>query len=282
MHPQASSVNSSVQYTPKINPSPVIIDILQSPCCQRPYDNKSSSSDTESESSTSQKHIFRSSPPTSPPPPINNSDTIRKHTSDARALMHSKFHPYTCQMAPPPLELRFAMKCLGRSSSTDVGFEDVVKGKQKFKRGLLSLSDTVLHKAYVAKLASKNSILTRLSLTETEVDALEKQADLLRTIQAEDKEELSASKQELDSIKEVLIDHGLDPPEHVAYKHAVYANDLIALTIADMQLHQIDISTNSRARSGNVFEQLSEISEDEESVSGSDKYFSDDLVYKDN
>ncbi|KIK76800.1 hypothetical protein PAXRUDRAFT_168734 [Paxillus rubicundulus Ve08.2h10] len=185
-------------------------------------------------------------------------------------------------MAPQPLELCFAMKCLGCSSSTDVGFEDIVEGKKKFKCGLSSLSDIVICKAYFAKLASKNSILTCLYLTETEVDALEKQADFLHVIQAEDREELSTSNQELDSIKEVLINCGLNPQEHVVYKHAVYADGLIALTIADMQLHQINVSCNSWAMSRNVSGQLSVISGDEESVSGLDRYFSNDLVYEDN
>ena len=132
-------------------------------------------------------------------------------------------------------------------------------------------------------MASKRTILARVSLAQTEVDALEKQADLLRAIEAEHSEELAASDEELGCIMDVLADRGIDPHEHAAYQHAVYADELNALTMSDMQLHQITALLNRQVgENEKVTSRLTEVSEDEESASvGSDGHISDDLVYED-
>ncbi|KIK80000.1 hypothetical protein PAXRUDRAFT_108770, partial [Paxillus rubicundulus Ve08.2h10] len=50
----------------------------------------------------------------------------------------------------------------------------------------------------------------------------------LHAIQWEDNEELSAIDEELDCIKGVLADCGITVKDHMAFKHTVYSNNLIA------------------------------------------------------
>ena len=76
-------------------------------------------------------------------------------------------------------------------------------------------------------------------MAQTEVDALEKQAELLRAIAVEHNMELFTSDKELGCVLSVLTDRGIDPQEH-----AVYADELISLTMSDMQLHQITTLLN--------------------------------------
>ncbi|KIK79228.1 hypothetical protein PAXRUDRAFT_16443 [Paxillus rubicundulus Ve08.2h10] len=114
------------------------------------------------------------------------------------------------------------MKFLGHSSYTELGFEDVVEGRQKFQHCLNQLSDTVVCKAYQAKMAAKICILNHLSLTQSEIYAQEKQVDFLCAIQGEDNKELSVTDEELDYIKGVLTDHSIAIEDHMAFKHTVY------------------------------------------------------------
>ena len=51
----------------------------------------------------------------------------RKSIEEGHSLMKQRYQPYKQHQALPPLELRFSMKSLGCSSSTDIGFEDVVE-----------------------------------------------------------------------------------------------------------------------------------------------------------
>jgi len=56
--------------------------------------------------------------------------------------------------------------------------------------------------------------------------------------------ELFTSDKELGCVLSVLTDRRIDPQEHAAYQHAVYADELVALTMSDMQLHQITTLLN--------------------------------------
>ena len=71
-----------------------------------------------------------------------------------------------------------------------------------------------------------------------------KQAELLCAIAAEHNMELFTSDKELGCVLSVLTDRGINPQEHAAYQHAVYTDELIALTMSDMQLHQITALLN--------------------------------------
>ncbi|KIK74666.1 hypothetical protein PAXRUDRAFT_19646 [Paxillus rubicundulus Ve08.2h10] len=179
------------------------------------------------------------------------------------------------------------MKSLGCSSYTELGFEDVVEGRQKFQCGLNQLSDMVVRKAYEAKMATKICILDCLSLTQSEIYAQEKQVDFLHAIQGEANEELSATDEELDCIKGVLADRGIAVEDHMTFKHAVYSDDLIALTIANMQLHQISLvlgrctGNNSDETSDSELSNK-DVADDQASDSeSSDGDVADDLEYKD-
>ena len=69
---------------------------------------------------------------------------------------------------------------------------------------------------YKVKLAIKKTILACVSLAQTEVDALEKRADLLHAIEAKYSEKLTTS-DELGYIMDVLTDCRINPHEHAVY-----------------------------------------------------------------
>jgi len=128
----------------EINPLHVIVDILQSPCHSCPiYDCKQYSPDAESTTTTNglQRLMSISSPPSSPhrstvssppsSPPLFTVDKEtrmhRQRTIETRSLMHNRLVPYKCQVTPHPIERHFTMRCLGRSSHTELEFKDVVE-----------------------------------------------------------------------------------------------------------------------------------------------------------
>ncbi|KIK78566.1 hypothetical protein PAXRUDRAFT_16801 [Paxillus rubicundulus Ve08.2h10] len=282
-----SSVSIEHHCTPKTNQTPVFInqDILQSPPRKRPYDDNTNigalldmGSPGSMCSSKMHSSLPMSTPPTSTPPPVSASEVLacRKRNLEAKArvrhMPREHFQPYKHRIGPPPLELCFAMRSLGRSSYTDLGYEDVVKGKAQFQRGLLLLSDEVMNKAYEAKMASKMCILDRLALTQSEICAMEKHSDFLC---------------------EALTNCGISQEEHIALNHAAYADEMVALTITDMQLNQIlnafrmqmpesDSDESSFASGSPIKMQLGSDSHETSSASGSSNGdISDDLVYED-
>ncbi|KIK76431.1 hypothetical protein PAXRUDRAFT_18228 [Paxillus rubicundulus Ve08.2h10] len=115
--------------------------------------------------------------------------------------------------------------------------EHLQQGKEQFQHGLSLLSDEVMNKAYEAKMASNMCILDCLALMQSEICAMEKHLDFLHAIQGEHTAELSATNKQLDWIKEALTNHGVSHEEHIALNHAAYANEVIALTMTDMQLN---------------------------------------------
>ena len=92
-------------------------------------------------------------------------------------------------------------------------------------------------KAYAARLAFKKCILARISLAQAEVDALEKQRDFIQSLEDDTHHDLSEVDDDLASVKEVMDERGL--ADDIAYQHAVYADELVALTIAGVQLNQM-------------------------------------------
>ena len=114
-----------------------------------------------------------------------------------------------------------------------------------------------------------------LSLARSEIHALEKQSDFLRAMQGGDNDELSAVDEELDCMKSELTERGVTLQDHIAFGHAIYADELVALTITDMQLRQISGVINMGMGPDSK--------EDSRSVSdsgSSDTDLSDDLVYE--
>ncbi|KAF9228952.1 hypothetical protein BS17DRAFT_812912 [Gyrodon lividus] len=140
------------------------------------------------------------------------------------------------------------------------------------------MSDNVVRKAYEAKKASKKCILSRISLTHDELNVMNKQIQLLQAMQGEQIEELSATDEKLRSIKGILVGHGIkDLEDDMAVGHAIYANELIALTIADMQLDQMSSLVGFLEQHG-----LPELEDNDRSLSSDlSNALLDDLVYED-
>lgn len=152
----SSSVASSSEYSPRTDPGLIHIDpeIFQSPSCRCPIDSSAIKKDMfnlpspspPSPQSPSLRYpidpieqdtsfnLPSSSPPSSPVIPPSSPRTWapdhvklpspRQCTLEAHARMRHKFEPYKVPGAPP-LELRFAMRSLGRSLYCNVRFEDV-------------------------------------------------------------------------------------------------------------------------------------------------------------
>ena len=99
------------------------------------------------------------------------------------------------------------------------------------------MSNSSVAKAYATRLAFKKSILARISLTQAEIDALEKQRNFVQCLDEEAHSDLAMIDNHLASFKEIMDERGLT--DDISYHHAVYADELVALTVADMQLRQI-------------------------------------------
>lgn len=113
----------------------------------------------------------------------------------------------------------------------------ILQGNEKFKHGLSFMTDATVTRAYAARLAFKKCILARISVTQAEIDALEKQRDFIHSLDDDFHSDLTGVDNELSSVKEIMDERGI--VDDISYHHAVYADELVALTVADMQLHQL-------------------------------------------
>lgn len=112
-----------------------------------------------------------------------------------------------------------------------------------FRTGLRQLPSDLLRQFYIAKMASRDCILSRVATNLREIDALEKTRSVLLEIQKHDKGILAAANQELTVLKEVADIQCSDIEQDIAFRHAVYADELTALTASNMQLnHMLDVS----------------------------------------
>lgn len=119
---------------------------------------------------------------------------------------------------------------------------------------------------------------------------MKKGVELFHTIEVEHKEELCNSDQELRYMSDVLTNHEINAHKCATYLHAVYLDELIVLTMADMQLHQITILLNEQigknckdiARKDTFRLASNKVLKDGEELDlGSEGSFFDDLVYED-
>ena len=76
--------------------------------------------------------------------------------------------------------------------------------------GLSHLPDSLLQKAYSAKLAFKNTILQRISLTQANIDALEKCNEFFRGLKEHTEAELAMHEEELGTMQIVLKERGIN------------------------------------------------------------------------
>ncbi|KAF9242570.1 hypothetical protein BU15DRAFT_72686 [Melanogaster broomeanus] len=131
----------------------------------------------------------------------------------------------------------------GRMQRMYTPYQDVVEGKEVFKKGISLMPKELFDKLYIAKVASKDCILSRISTTLREVDALEKEKDALLAYEKYEKQQLAAACLELQLFKEEAQARASDIMDDVAFRHAVYADELVALTVTDMQLnHMLAVS----------------------------------------
>lgn len=140
------------------------------------------------------------------------------------------------------------------------------QGKEIFKKGLLQLPPELFKKFYIAKLASKDCILSRIAMTLREVDALEKTKDVLLEINKYDGDQLAGADSDLLLFKEAAQAHSSDVANEVAFHHAVYADELAALAITDMQL---DHMTSTQSDDSDVSDDLVYEDEDDKGFHGS-------------
>ncbi|KAN0093229.1 hypothetical protein V8E55_004013 [Tylopilus felleus] len=242
----SASLKSSTDSSPW---TPLSINqfILQSPSCKRPNDDK------ELES-------FKMESPESPP------QTTFNPTLPWLQKMQKMYTPYKLRTSTRPLELQFAMRSLGRTSHTSLTLEDVIEGKEILKTGLSQLPNGLFNKFYISKLTSREYILSRLSTSLHQIDALEKMKDVLLEISRHDRDQLAAASKELEAFKEVAQIRCSDVESDIAYRNAVYADELAALTVTDTQLSQILSHSTGKCAT---------------SESELDSDISDDLVYED-
>ncbi|KAG6379403.1 hypothetical protein JVT61DRAFT_11871 [Boletus reticuloceps] len=178
---------------------------------------------------------------------------LRKHTIEVQTRMRQRYRPYHRRIAPPPLELRFALKVAEDDTSySDMKLEDVVEvctlsstrahdcgidsavGPTHVPSRFIQISDRLVRSAYSAKLAAKKSIVHRISSAQANINALEKRNKFFRELQEEALQELDINEGDIEVIKGVMGARGIRDGE-AEFHHTVYADDLVALTIAGMQ-----------------------------------------------
>ncbi|KAF8136271.1 hypothetical protein EV363DRAFT_1158040 [Boletus edulis] len=168
--------------------------------------------------------------------------TPRKRVRAAQRKMQ-KLYPtskYRSSLWSP--ELRFTMRAAGRASHPCLTIQDMVAGKDIFRTGLSQLPDDIFKKVYIAKRASRDCILSRLSANLREMDALEKMKDVILEMHKYDRNELGAISKDLETFQAEALARGNCMDDDIAYRHAIYADEFSALASTNTQL---DIMSHS-------------------------------------
>jgi len=102
------------------------------------------------------------------------------------------------------------------------------------------IPDRVLLKAYQSKQVDRDCVAHCVALTLAEVESTERHKDYLSAVHGQCEGELAVAKAQLDILEELLDRHGLsDIEDDGGYYCAVYADELVALTIAEGQTNQM-------------------------------------------
>ncbi|KIM50450.1 hypothetical protein SCLCIDRAFT_145480 [Scleroderma citrinum Foug A] len=110
------------------------------------------------------------------------------------------------------------------------------------------MPDGVLFKAYQSKQADCDCVAHHVALTLAEIESTEQRKDYLSAIYGQHEGELSVTKAQLDILEELLDGRGLsDIEDDGGYHCTVYADELVALTIAEGQTNQMKGVVDSRA-----------------------------------
>ncbi|KAI5986987.1 hypothetical protein F5J12DRAFT_787171 [Pisolithus orientalis] len=140
--------------------------------------------------------------------PHGSSASLQRCILEAQSHMHTKYHPYRKQAAPPPLELRFAAR------TTDLSLEDVHK---------------------------------QVSQTLAEIEFIEQQRDLLTEVHTAALETWATAEMQLAMLMDIFNQHDLqDAKDDMAFYHAVYADELVTFTIAATQTEQLESFMDER------------------------------------
>ncbi|KAI6154133.1 hypothetical protein BKA82DRAFT_35927 [Pisolithus tinctorius] len=182
--------------------------------------------------------------------PHGSSPSLQRRILEVQSQMHTKYHPYRKQAAPPPLELCFAARTIGRLSHTDLSLEDVHKGHDFLHHGLSQLPDNVLVKAILAKCAFWDCISQQVSQTLAEIEFIEQQRDLLTEVHTAAQETLATAESQLAMLMDIFDQCDLqDGKDDMAFYHAVYADELVAFTITATQTEQLESFMDKRSPS---------------------------------
>ncbi|KAI6150148.1 hypothetical protein EDD17DRAFT_1513625 [Pisolithus thermaeus] len=220
--PRLSSVTSSSNFSPR---TPYSIDqsLFQSPPRNRPELGGFKMEPTP------QRAIFYDSSPPRLQSPQRVKSAFRKRSTLEADLKMKRMSPYKHHTSPQSPEVGFAMR-LGRASHSLPTFDDVVK-----------LSNELFNKYYIAKLASRDCIVSCISVTLREIDALEKMKDFLVESQKQEKEQLAAASKELELfVKEAKAHNSSVMPLTAADKQL---SQLLALSNHDSILGDLDTDT---------------------------------------
>ncbi|KAN0094401.1 hypothetical protein V8E55_002688, partial [Tylopilus felleus] len=133
-------------------------------------------------------------------------------------------------------ELCYAMRAVGKASNPILTTQDIAKGRNLIQTGISQLPDEAFRKAFIVKRASRDCILSHLFKTLCEIDLLEKMKDFLSEMHREDNSQLVSVDEELKHFEDEAMDHHCILNEDVAYCHAIYTDELTALTSANAQL----------------------------------------------
>ncbi|KAI6144395.1 hypothetical protein BKA82DRAFT_10154 [Pisolithus tinctorius] len=124
------------------------------------------------------------------------------------------------------------------------------KGHDFLRRGLSQLPDNVLVKAILAKHAFRDCISQRVSQTLAEIEFIERQRDLLTEVHTAARETLATAESQLAMLTDIFDQRDLqDGKDDVAFYHAVYADELVAFTIAATQTEQLESFMDERSPS---------------------------------
>ncbi|KAG9318833.1 hypothetical protein JVU11DRAFT_937 [Chiua virens] len=176
------------------------------------------------------------------------------HTSERASRGHL---PYPPRIGPTPLELRYFARTTGPSAHLGMTIENVeqvmlfstymllllilkYKGKNLLQGALTKLPQDILQKAYEAKRADRDSIVHQVAQTAAAIESLERHRVFLAAVKQHQEVELTAAESVLGIVKGMLSPRSLvDVEDDRGYYRAVFADELIGLTVAETQLQQI-------------------------------------------
>ena len=124
-------------------------------------------------------------------------------------------------------------------------------GKDLFRTGLSQLPDTLFRKVYVAKHVLRDCILGHLSANLCKIDAREKMKDVILEMHKQDRSQLAAISEDLEFFRAEAMACGNTVDDDIAYRHAVYTDELTALTSTNIQLNLMSDFSDPKPTSNN-------------------------------